>query len=41
MENEGGRMIKIIEKRICDVYKKEVEDFNGLLFLKYSDSDYK
>lgn len=42
MENEGGGgMIKIIEKRICDVCKKEVEDFNGSLFLRYSDSDYK
>jgi hypothetical protein len=32
-------MIKIIEKRICDVCKKEVENFYGSLSLKYSDHD--
>lgn len=33
-------MIKIIEKKICDVCKKEVEDFCGSLALDYSDCDY-
>lgn len=33
-------MIKTIEKRICDVCKKEVEDFAGSLRLEYSDRDY-
>ena len=33
-------MIKTIEKRVCDVCKKEVKDFAGSLLLKYSDSDY-
>lgn len=33
-------MIKTVEKRICDVCKKEVEDFYGSLVLDYSDFDY-
>ena len=33
-------MIETIEKRICDVCKKEVEDFCGSLALDYSDIDY-
>ena len=33
-------MIKTIEKRICDVCKKEVERFYGSFVLDYSDSDY-
>lgn len=33
-------MIKIIEKRICDVCKKEVGTFYGSLSLKYSATDY-
>lgn len=33
-------MIEMIEKRICDVCKKEVKNFYGSLVLDYSDSDY-
>lgn len=33
-------MIKTIEKRICDVCKKEVDNFAGSLELKYSEQDY-
>lgn len=33
-------MIETIEKKICDVCKKEVENFYGSLSLKYSDHDY-
>lgn len=33
-------MIETIEKKICDVCKKEVENFYGSLSLKYSDRDY-
>ena len=33
-------MIETVERRICDVCKKEVKDFAGSLDLKYSDSDY-
>lgn len=33
-------MTKIVEKRICDVCKKEVENFYGSLVLNYSDRDY-
>ena len=33
-------MIETIEKRICDVCKKEVTNFYGSLVLDYSDSDY-
>lgn len=33
-------MIEMIERRLCDVCKKEVERFAGSLVLDYSDSDY-
>lgn len=33
-------MIETIERKICDVCKKEVERFKGSLVLDYSDSDY-
>lgn len=33
-------MIETVERRICDVCKKEVKSFAGSLDLKYSDSDY-
>lgn len=33
-------MIKMIEKRICDFCKKEVQEFAGSLKLRYSDRDY-
>ncbi|WP_288603900.1 hypothetical protein [uncultured Treponema sp.] len=33
-------MIKTIERKICDVCKKEVKSFAGSLVLNYSDSDY-
>ena len=33
-------MIETIERKICDVCKKEVKDFAGSLELKYSDCDY-
>lgn len=33
-------MIETIERKICDVCKKEVKSFAGSLVLNYSDSDY-
>lgn len=33
-------MIETIERRICDVCKREVKGFVGSLVLDYSDSDY-
>ena len=33
-------MIETIERKLCDVCKKEVESFAGSLNLDYSDSDY-
>lgn len=33
-------MIETIERRICDVCKREVKHFSGSLVLDYSDSDW-
>ena len=33
-------MIEMIERKICDVCKREVKSFAGSLILKYSESDY-
>ena len=33
-------MIETIERKICDVCKREVKGFAGSLVLDYSDSDY-
>lgn len=33
-------MTETIERKLCDICKKEVEHFNGLLVLDYTDSDY-
>lgn len=33
-------MIETIERKVCDVCKKEVKYFSGSLVLDYSDSDY-
>lgn len=33
-------MTETIERKICDICKKEVKDFAGTLVLKYSDRDY-
>lgn len=33
-------MIETIERKICDVCKREVNYFSGSLMLNYSDSDY-
>jgi hypothetical protein len=33
-------MIETIQRKVCDMCKKEVEDFAGSLSLDYSDCDY-
>ena len=33
-------MIETIERKMCDVCKREVKGFAGSLLLKYADSDY-
>lgn len=33
-------MIETIERKVCDVCKKEVKNFYGSLLLRYSDKDY-
>lgn len=33
-------MIQMMRRQICDVCKKEVQDFSGLLKLEYADVDY-